>query len=890
MPVEVLNKYEEKKTKKPKLEIMQYETQHINIAPTSSYTKYEFSGCPEYNECLNLSSSDEIPFLAANTVREFISNNLTPSRKRYCQKKDDKGNQRVISSSQENKEVLRYMFEYGVPNEINKQIKILFPDVSKLFDLIGIEYSNAPKPDYINFFSLAIDDGHNPDAVLFFNNNENKNNKWSGYSVQDFHTGEVMSFGQYLCKYDAEKFDVLMDSIGFKKTIIDISISTTLPNNSITFECDNYPTTKQVIQVSDEIKKVIDKNIEFKQTKIVVTAPTGIGKTSMFYQMAKMKLAKMIIALSYTSQVLQGKHNHSEPDILTGMCGSDRNVPVEGSIFMTYDKAPIVDDNINPEDYIMVVDEAHNLVNHNEFRSEQLFNLKKLAKQCKSRIYVTATPEYINYNDVDLVIKMKKLNATKKNCKIIKYGKNSLPLLANIILNQYQEGTIDVVYIKSKTYLRKLEKIINLDKPSIETYVLHAKKKGESPVYANLTNLEMLTGNGIYRNGGMLFTTNLIVDGVNIVDNKIGNIYLINIKSSTDLIQFPSRFRNGYQNYYVLISGNKSTNSKHYEKKSTEAFLRTYHGLALKQKEFYDKVREEILMRNGIFQNLGHILLKDLYTLLDKDGEISEEAILEKIQEIETRKMCYDFDFIKQFMEKEDFGYNFKVDEISVDGLIETIDKSTLDEASAKFKDEVKANIFKVLKMLFKSNESEILVKDYLKQNSSFEKLESRFNIKEHKINGRFHDILSEGECNKILFKYCVGLEVNTDDLKLIVTYNKDNISSIRRTYHNLKLEAKGLYVQNDDKYKRFIWLRDSVRSLETPVLTKEMLIDLMIDFNRKYGKLYNVNDIRGIVKDLHDIFDVEVKPVRVNNRKEKEYRIIKEWTLDDIRGLKCKF
>jgi hypothetical protein len=869
------------------LEVLSSNQDTINVAPTSSYIKkYQFSGFPEYGTGLPLSNISTISTVDTEAVRTFV-NSLEPARTSISF-----NNTKYNSNSAEDKAVQQYIYQYDSLNAVNKQIKAVFPDVINLLNTLEIKHSNRPKLLYINFFSLYADDGNNPDAILFYNHNDNPKNKWAGYSVQDFHSGEVISFCQYLCKYSCERFDSLMEKIGYKKLNTNIPISTEFHKAPVTYKCERYISESQQIEILEKINKVIQQNQSSKQTKIIITAPTGTGKTEMFYRLAKENQIRMILALSYTSQVLQGKSNHTVKGVLEGMCQNDSEVPEKGSIFMTYDKAAIIKDEIDPSKYIMVIDEAHNLVNHSEFRGKTLDNLKELSDRCKAVVYITATPEYLNTKDIDLFIRIELENPPLKKASVCKYQKGVKDFVANAVISNHTVGKIDVIYTRNKKLLYKMETLIK--QKSIETNVIYSDIKEESQLYTNISEHQRLSGNGVLMECGVLLTTNLIVDGVNILDEKIGNIFLINPESTTDLIQFPSRFRNGYDNYFIVISGNTP---KYVQLNSRQELFIKYYNLALKQKDSYNvfkyKMNNYLIYTGFDYKTVSRtISLADRYRFLDSKGEIAENIILKRVQEIEAGRMNYDVAAIEEFTR----SYNFTITEVSKNVLI----KEKLTEQE---KEQAEINLFKIQEsakkrifMILKNNaaERQELIKDYLKKKPHlFESLATKYNIKKHKPSKKYNHLLSRPECMKRLYRYCIGLEINAvEPIDLLLSkYSDENIYSMKRTYENLILEYKGELVKKDDKYYRFIELRTWIRSIKqagVAVISPTELLQFIQYFNSKYATVYKYNEknIIDVVKDLNNIFDVEVKKKTKNRVRKNEYTVKEEWAFNNIQGL----
>ena len=874
------------------LEVLSTKHEAVNLAPTSTYiNKYEYSGFPEYGDSFPLSNIDNIPMVDAESVRNFV-NTLESCRKSNSFKLADGSNYNL--NSLENQAVIKYMRQYGSLSEINRQIKLKFPKPIDLFNFLGMEHSNRYKPQYMNFYSLYADDGNNPDAILFYNNNKDPKNTWTGYSVQDFHSGEVMSFGQYLCKHRRDLFEKLMEKIGFGKPDKAIPIATVNSSVSVVeYKCGQYISDDIRMKVLADINQTIQNNQGTgKQTKILITAPTGVGKTEMFYQLAKDQHLKMILALPYTSQVLQGKLEHDEPGVIEGLCDKDHDVPKTGSIFMTYDKASIVEENVNPSEYVMIIDEAHNLVNHVDFRKGAIHNLQKFSGNCKAVIYMTATPEYINQKDLDLVIKIDQENLPLKKAHVFKYKSQAVNKVADAVVSQHIPGTIDVIYIRSKSQISMLQKL--LQQKSIESHIIQGDLKDNSQVYDNLSKHQRLSENNILKEGGVLLTTNLIVDGVNIKDENIGNCFLINIQSTTDLIQFPSRFRNGFKNYFLFVSGKKP---EYIEQRNRQELTEKYYNLAYHQKQSFDIFRynlDKFVVLYGIESD--KISLPNRFTYLDSNGNISENTILQQVQVLEARRMNYNISEIEAFLKP----YNFIVTEISNEDMAQDIfSEEEREECKIDFTGETEEKLTELIKILKNKDdiyhyERQELLKDYLKKKQSqFESLVQRLNIRGHRSTGKYVVLWESKDCMNVLKRYCSGLELYAENIFQLLRdkYNDTILSSIKRVYHNLELEQNAITPTPDDRYWRFFELRKCVREVKRPgvplTITKDQLLAFARDFNSRYAAVYSEYDVKQVVEDLNDIFDVQPKRFRDKNRKKIIlYTILEEWTFMNIHGI----
>lgn len=862
------------------LEVLSSNQDTINIAPTSAYiNKYKFSGYPEYGIGLLLSDIRSISTVDAEAVKTFV-NSLEPARTSISF-----NNVKYNSNSAENRAVKQYMQQFDRLSAIDRQIKAVFQNIIDLLDALGIRNSGRPKSQYMNFFSLYADDGNNPDAILFYNNNKNPKNTWSGYSVQDFHSGEVMAFGQYLCKYRQDLFDMLMEKIGYGRLNRLVPITTTFRKTPIVYKCGQYISDELRMQILNDINEAIRKNQgNGKQTKILITAPTGVGKTEMFYRLAKDNHLKMILSLPYTSQVFQGKVEHTVHGVLEGFSGKDYEVTETGSIFMTYDKAPIVEEKINSSEYVMVIDEAHNLVNQINFREKAIHNLHHFSKKNKALVYITATHEYINQKDLDLFIKIKQENLPLKKVHYCKYKAKkkdtAVKQVVDAVISQHVPKTIDVVYINDIKDMGLIQE--QLQQKSIETHILYSDIKDDSKVYENLSMHQRLSGNDIFKEGGVLLTTKLIVDGVNIKDKNIGNIFLVNIQSTTDLIQFPSRFREGFKNYFLFVSGNthdcKNTINR-------QELIEKIHRSAYYQKQSFDCFPKE----HGIDKK--RVSLKNIFLLLDKNGNISENAILKQVQDIEAGRMNWNIDEVQAFVQ----DYNYIVTEVSQNDIISNrLTAAEREKANINWTGQISKKLSNLRTILSNKDnifnfERQELVKDYLKKKyQKFKTLSILWNIKKHKSTGKYKDVLSCKACMKDLYRYCTGLELNAELPLLLLhsRYSNKDIDSMKRTYHNLVLEMSGDNPALDNKYYRFIELRSCIREVKKAgvplVVTTEQLLAFIKYFNSRYSAVYKEGDIQAVVNDLKDIFAIQTETVN----KQRQYTVNEEWSFKNIQGL----
>jgi len=161
--------------------------------------------------------------------------------------------------------------------------------------------------------------------------------------------------------------------------------------------------------------------------------------------------------------------------------------------------------------------------------------------------------------------------------------------------------------------------------------------------------------------------------------------------------------------------------------------------------------------------------------------------------------------------------------------------------------------------------------------------LKERYSIGEHISTGKYENYLTKKECSKILLKYCTGLDLGAYDPMKMIGFDFNKINSMKMTWNNLKAEASGHDIKNNDKllrYNALVHWVEGMRDGGDVTITADMLAKYMADFNGKYGKVYNANDIRKVLMDIGVIFDVK------KDSENSTYVIGNKWSLSNIRGI----
>jgi len=172
-----------------------------------------------------------------------------------------------------------------------------------ILDRLGLKYEKDDSKDYIRAFSIYVDDGQNPDMIIFKNLNR------SAYVVWEAHLDISFSLGQLIYDYywnfiHAKKtrkeqyfWKWVEKEFGFKKTY---------SKNWIEFlKIDTSNTEKIPIKTYLKERPDIIKEIFDIPENVNLIAPTGTGKTSTMINYALKNQLPVIIIQPYAVQVSQ---------------------------------------------------------------------------------------------------------------------------------------------------------------------------------------------------------------------------------------------------------------------------------------------------------------------------------------------------------------------------------------------------------------------------------------------------------------------------------------------------------------------------------------------------------------------------------------------------------
>lgn len=220
----------------------------------------------------------------------------------------------------------------------------------------------------------------------------------------------------------------------------------------------------------------------------------------------------------------------------------------------------------DPSDYILVVDEAHNLVTEYQYRSEIVHFINDVKPLFKKVIHLTGTPEGAINNEYKTYFfnRNTKDHVSNKTIKIVRYEGDNRYRLLNLLLNDKSKG-LKVILIDDKEKMKKLAyALIKKLGDGSKVRILSSALK-DTDDYINLMEREEIDSSVEF-----LFTTRVISDGANIRTN-VASVYLVDINNNYWVKrQFLARFRNSIDNIYEL---RKNTSEKEIDFNSLSNYL-----------------------------------------------------------------------------------------------------------------------------------------------------------------------------------------------------------------------------------------------------------------------------------------------------------------------------
>lgn len=325
----------------------------------------------------------------------------------------------------------------------------------------------------------------------------------------------------------------------------------------------------------EDFKRIFLEDSDSKYASI--TSKMSNGKTYSTLLMAIENKVKLVLlvplrilgtqTLKAADSILQTNTNNSVGLVMGGNNNSignnfcnpndiqeaiDRGIHIFICVYESLNKL-LETETFNTQEYILVIDEAHNLVSQYDFRSDAINRIANHMEKFKKIIFMTATPEIVLPEEFHTI---KKIEFTKETqglsaripLKLVHYGDNPIELVA-------LEAIKDCVARGQKKIILLLDNKENL--LFIYNNLIHIEKLNEDSVgllFANppeqfKESTEKLMSFIIENektpdNLQVLLSTRVFSDGVNIKE-FVDSIILMNVREYHLKRQFIGRFRLG---------------------------------------------------------------------------------------------------------------------------------------------------------------------------------------------------------------------------------------------------------------------------------------------------------------------------------------------------------
>jgi len=315
----------------------------------------------------------------------------------------------------------------------------------------------------------------------------------------------------------------------------------------------NKKTTKIKVNkwLSEKKEEICNHILGHKHT--IIVAPTGVGKTKLVIKDLPEYTDKRILVLQSLMATNSQTSNQYEIPYIDGfVCENEVKTMINNGnkvITTTYEGLKKVTKcDIDFNNWIVIMDEAHNLLTSNDYR----FKALKFIMECKEKfpnfVYLTGT-HYGVFGD-DPVIEIEREHNPFENTEVnvIAYEKKLEAIYQ--IVKQSKNKTI--VLLNNRNDINMLTDLIR-KKINKSVGKLNRDLK-HTDIYKHI-----IKHNCLPENLDILFTTQVIAEGISIND-KGYNIVMLSQDLPHLQKQFLSRFRHGCDKIYVLYRNNKELN------------------------------------------------------------------------------------------------------------------------------------------------------------------------------------------------------------------------------------------------------------------------------------------------------------------------------------------
>lgn len=868
------------------------DSKQIAIAPTKAFSKKNHIG--DYRS-YNLSVKDIASTISSHIFVKLISCFIDDFSKFIKIKKENNINNEIKNINNMRKNIYTEKNLENILESKNLLSELVGKniDIESVMSAFNVKYIKSnDRYDIYSPFSSNLD-GNKPGMVCYFNNMN---------LIHDFHENNDISWQKLLTRYaeinELSFYDVLYDYFG-----IDYSkyINLNKKNTPIFYTKkinldENTKLSSKLSELKDEVQKNNYLNIVSK---------TGTGKTTAIVKLFEELKEPTIILVPYVSNVEQNskRFNHGSYSSSKNLNQSIKNkikyilrcLKKDNIMFATYDTINIIN-KINPgilSTINIVVDEYHNMINQYSFRKNILVEIYKFQTNFKRTITLSGTPYFINnkvsrchkdsfdqyeygLNDFRTIYFDSNEKINKKSLTVVNSSKYESISYAITNLDKNPEK-INILLLNNKDDLLSIKKIL-MDELNYEESDIAILSSGDLKYEkVGLTSVSKDVSDDVYKSiiekslipsyVKLVLTTQVISDGIDILNNNIGQIHIISLQNIITIEQFFARFRNGYDNLFI------------YNKEKEEMIVEGRQNLDLSKKYFKisknaTKVFSDEYEMSEMFE-VGASMENLMLSNSSDDGYIPNNLQFQKMKLDSMNKYIFSINdnLITFLLSSSIYPENFDINYVTYDKN-EFVDKmSNMKSDIKRYKNEQRLEYIEILDSTFKSEDSECI-----------------------RVDATFKTLKMEYSKNKIMMKlllnymklYAMDFE-HSDIIALLKKCTFSRISNIINTIKaigNINL-WKIKKIGKSKEFKLFTLIKNNMEKIKTITDIRELIYNTsldryLLDTNsiKKFCKLYFVCSSKGNNIKIEKEKDIETLK---NNKKLIKYLNGAEYFIEKI-------
>ena len=293
---------------------------------------------------------------------------------------------------------------------------------------------------------------------------------------------------------------------------------------------------KYLSEKQQDIFEAIDKHYLSS-----LAAPTGSGKTTILKDLP----GKKILCFPYRILAQQQAEKTGHRAFVGGVHPTDvPGIVSQDLIYCTYDKVQELSEVLPGS--ILIIDEAHTLTKHYNFRKDTVRHLVEIIEKRKALkvILLSGTPDDLlcaMYNAHQIQVS-RAVNRRIKLHPIIAANSGDTAMLkaALTVIRKMDKNKVNFVFQNDRAKLELLKKhLVNAEGWNSDDIVIITKDhvQNEDKTYLEIIEKEKITGTKL------ILTTQLIAEGININNTNIGDIVIIDLFCPKTFVQFVNRYR-----------------------------------------------------------------------------------------------------------------------------------------------------------------------------------------------------------------------------------------------------------------------------------------------------------------------------------------------------------